>query len=214
MSYLNRQDAGQQLAKALRRFQRDNVVVLALPRGGVVLGAEVARELGTPLGLVLVRKIGHPSNPEYAVGAVAEDERPIYDKGGIATIDKRWLTQAEASARAIIAHRRKYYYGEDLTPPDIAGKTVIIVDDGIATGLTMEAAVLAVRRKRPKRIVVAIPVAASGSVKKIRDIADEVLVLDNPDNFLGAVGAHYRHFEQIDDEEVRKLLREVNDDLQ
>lgn len=213
MDYANRQVAGQLLAEALRRFASDDVVVLALPRGGVVLGAEVARELEAPLDVVLVRKISHPSSPEYAIGAVVEDEPPVYNESEAAIINDGWLTQAEASARQLIERRRKLYYSADLPPPDIAGKTVIIVDDGIATGLTMEAAVRAVRNKHPKQIIVAVPIASAESVAELEDLADEVVVLDKPESFLGAVGSHYTEFEQVDDEEVKELLWEANYDL-
>lgn len=211
MSYIDRQDAGKRLAQVLRHFKGDNVVVLALPRGGIVLGAEVAKELQAPLGLVLVRKIGHPSYSEYAIGAVAEGEKPVYNENEVAGIDKGWLKEAEASAKKLIEHRRGLYYGEDLVPPEVSGKTVILVDDGIATGLTMEAAVRAMQNKHPKRIVVAVPVAAQESVDTLENIADEVVVLDKPESFLGAVGSHYLEFDQVNDEEVLTFLREVND---
>lgn len=211
--YIDRQDAGQHLAKALRRFEGDDVVVLALPRGGIVLAAEVARELEAPLGLVLVRKIGHPTAPEYAIGAVVEDEKPIYNEDEAAAVDPGWLKQAEKSARQLIERRRKLYYGEDQASPEASGKTVIIIDDGIATGLTMEAAVRAIRHKKPKQIVVAVPVASVESVAELEDLADEVIVLDKPARFRGAVGSHYMEFEQVNDEEVKTLLWEVNYDL-
>lgn len=211
--YVNRQDAGQQLGEALRRFRGDNTVVLALPRGGVVVGAEVARELLAPLGLILVRKIGHPHNPEYAIGAIAENEPPVYNERERLSASEHWLKQAEADARKLIEKRRKLYYGEDFKPPAIENKTIIIVDDGIATGLTMEAAIKAVREHGPAKVVVAVPVAPPECVYELAEIADEVVVLDKPETFKGAVGAHYQQFEQVNDEEVRELLREVQDDL-
>jgi len=210
MSYINREDAGRRLAQVLRHFKGKDTVVLALPRGGIVLGAEVSKELKAPLGLVLVRKIGHPSYSEYAIGAVAEGEKPVYNENEVATIDEEWLKEAEASARKLIEHRHELYYGENLTPPEVEDKVVILVDDGIATGLTMESAVRAVRNKKAKRIIVAVPVASRESVDTLDSMADEVVVLDEPEDFLGAVGAHYQEFEQVDDEEVRTLLREVN----
>ena len=214
MRYANRQKAGKSLSKALKRFRGGDVVVLALPRGGIVLGAEVAKDLKAPLGLILVRKIGHPSYPEYAIGAVAEDEKPVYNESEVVALDKTWLKKAEASARQLIEQRRKLYYGGDFVPPEIAGKVVIVVDDGIATGLTMEAAVRAAKHKHPKKLIVAVPVAPHESVGTLESLADEVIVLDNPDNFMGAVGSHYMEFGQVGDEEVKILLREVRDDLQ
>lgn len=211
MRYINREDAGKRLATALRRFRSVNTVVLALPRGGVVLGAEVARELEAPLGLVLVRKIGHPSYAEYAIGAVAEGSEPIYNKREVKTVDKAWLGRAESEARALIKQRRELYYGYDLLPPQVADKVVILVDDGIATGLTMKAAVRATRNKQAKRIIVAVPVAPRDSLHILEVYADEVVVLDPPDEFAGAVGSHYQEFEQVSDEEVRELLHEAQD---
>lgn len=211
--FRDRSDAGKRLAQVLRHFKSKDTVVLALPRGGIVLGAEVAKELKAPLGLVLVRKIGHPSYSEYAVGAVTESEKPVYNKSELLGLDNTWLKDAEQSARQLIEHRRELYYGEDFTPPEVEDKTVILVDDGIATGLTMEAAVRAMQNKHAKRVIVAAPVAPRDSIDSLDIIADEVVVLDNPDGFLGAVGSHYREFEQVDDEEVRTLLREVRDDV-
>lgn len=214
MSYINRQDAGKRLAQALGHFKSKDTVVLALPRGGIVLGVEVAKELKAPLGLVLVRKIGHPSYAEYAIGAVAEGENPVYNEAEAEAIDEDWLKQAEISARELIEHRRELYYGEDFEPPKVKGKVAILVDDGIATGLTMEAAVKAMQSKKAKQIVVAVPVAPRESVDTLGSLADEIIVLDKPETFLGAVGAHYQEFEPVDDEEVRSLLREVRDEVQ
>ncbi|HUY85046.1 MAG TPA: phosphoribosyltransferase family protein [Candidatus Dormibacteraeota bacterium] len=213
MRYLNRLDAGQRLGRALQRYKDGNTVVLALPRGGVVVGVEVARTLLAPLGLVLVRKIGHPHNPEYAIGAIAENEPPVYNEHERLSTSEHWRDQAEADTRNLIEKRRELYYGEDFRPPEVEGKIVIIVDDGIATGLTMEAAVRAIRQRHPAKLVVAIPVAPPDSVSVLEELADEVIVLDKPKNFQGAVGAHYQQFEQVNDEEVRELLREVQDDL-
>lgn len=208
--FRDRVDAGQRLARVLKHFKGRDTVVLALPRGGIVLGAEVAKELKAPLGLVLVRKIGHPLFAEYAIGAVVEGEEPVYNENEVVTIDEVWLKEAEASARELIEYRHELYYGEDLAPPAIEDKVILLVDDGIATGLTMEAAVRALRHKRAKRIIVAVPVAPPESVNTLDSLADEVVVLEEPEAFIGSVGAHYREFEQVDDEEVRMLLREVN----
>ncbi len=213
MVYDNRQDSGRRLGHLLCRFRHEVVVVLALPRGGVVIGAEVARMLLAPLGLVLVRKVGHPGNPEYAIGAIAEDGPAVYNENEVSLVDAAWLKHAEAAARKLIADRRKIYYGSDFTPPTIEDKTIIIVDDGIATGLTMEAALRAVRLHHPRKIIAAAPVAPQDSIDMLAELADEIVIADSPKHFLGSVGAHYRQFEQVDDEEVKKLLREVQDEL-
>jgi len=210
MTYDDRRDAGKQLANALHRFKGADIVVMALPRGGVVLGLEIAEELQAPLGLVLVRKIGHPSFAEYAVGAVAEGGTPLFNESEASHLDEEWLDEAVAAARNMIKHRRKLYFGNDFAEPDVENKTVIIVDDGIATGLTMEVAVRAIRDKAPNKVIVAAPVASRESVAVLEQMADEVVLLEDPKKFLGAVGAHYRNFDQVDDDEVRELLREAS----
>lgn len=211
--YRDRVDAGKRLAQTVRHFKGKNTVVLALPRGGIILGAEVAKELKAPLGLVLVRKIGHPAYPEYAIGALAESEQPVYNQDELLGLDYAWLRDAVSTARQLIEQRRELYYGEDFSPPEVKDKVVILVDDGIATGLTMEAAARAMQSKHAKRVIVAVPVSPRDSIDELKITADEVVVLDNPEDFKGAVGSHYREFNQVDDEEVRTLLRKVRDDV-
>lgn len=213
MYYADRVDAGKQLATRLQRFAGSGSVVLALPRGGVVLGAEVAKSLHSPLGLVIARKISHPAAPEYAIGAMAENDKPIFDEQEAIMIDEDWLDQAIDYTRSVINKRRALYYGYDFTPPAVKGKTAIIVDDGIATGLTVEAAIRYVRRQQPSRLVVAVPVAQADSIRRLGHLADEIIVLDSGP-FLDAVGAHYRSYPQVTNEEVMRLLREVHRDIQ
>jgi predicted phosphoribosyltransferase len=208
MHFTTRQEAGRRLAEALEQFRGDKPVVLALARGGVVLGAKIARTLDAPLGVVLVRKLSYRSYPEYAIGAVAEDGEAIYNDDEPATRDEKWRESAEVEARHIIADRKQLYYGNGFIPPAIENKTVILVDDGIATGLSMQAAIQAARRKHPKRLIVATPVAASDSIDRLTALADEVVVLANAENFLGSVGAHYDNFPQVNDNEVETLLQE------
>lgn len=214
MGYHNRQRAGKQLARELGQYNFKNVVVLALPRGGVVVGSEVAKALNAPLGAVLVRKIGYPLNEEYAIGAIAEDELPVYSEDDVSLIENIWLKQAVISAQKIIDKRRRLYYSEGFKPPKISGKTIILVDDGIATGLTMLAAVKAVKTKHPNKIVIAVPVSSQEGIDLVKNEVDEVIVLDDPKNFLGAVGTNYQEFNQVSDEEVKKLLREASYDTQ
>lgn len=213
MIFANRHQAGQTLARALKHYRHPGVVVLALPRGGVEVGAEVAKKLRAPLDLVLVRKIGHPLSPEYAIGAIAENEKPIYNRHEIQAVEEEWLEETQAAAKLLIEQRREQYYGDDFERPDLTGKTIILVDDGIATGLTMEAAAVALKRKEIKELIIAVPVAPADSVNNLQQIADQVIVLSDPDKFRGAVGSHYREFDQVGDEEVRMILREVRDGL-
>lgn len=204
--YANRQEAGQKLARALERYRGEDVVVLALPRGGIVLGAEIAKAIGAALDVELVRKISHPFSPEYAIGAVVRGEKPVVNEDEAA--DEAWLKRAVADEQLVNENRYELYYGDGYEPVPLKSKTVIIVDDGIATGLTMEAAVRAVQKKQAKHVVVAVPVAPADSIATLQGLADEVVVLDSPDDFLGSVGAHYQDFPQVDDDEVRSLLRE------
>lgn len=208
--FQDRKEAGQKLAKKLREFAGSSTVVLALPRGGVVLGVEVAKELKAPLDVAMVRKIGHPLYVEYAIGAVAESEAPVYNKIELGAVDKKWTEKVEKDARNLMKSRRELYFGKNKKPINVTGKTVILVDDGIATGLTMKAAVLAIRNKKAKKIIVAVPVAAEDSIAMLKAMADEVVVLADPKAFLGAVGSHYKIFSQVDDEEVKALFESIN----
>jgi predicted phosphoribosyltransferase len=206
--FQNRTEAGQQLAEALQRYETDNTIVYALPRGGVVIGAEVARHLGVPLELVIARKIGHPFWREYAVGAVTETGEPVWNESERDNIDRAQQELAVQKERTEAKRRRIKYIGDRLgLHPE--GKVVIIVDDGIATGLTMLAAVKDLHRKHPKKIVVAVPVAPADAVTDIEEYVDEVVTLETmPSDEFGAVGAYYRDFEQIEDYEVQNIMTE------
>lgn len=206
--YYDRTEAGQKLAFALQQYKGDQTIIMALPRGGVVVAAEVAKALDAPLELIIVRKIVHPDYPEYAVGSITDEGETIFE-GTTPAINGRWLEKAESDAKNTIAYRKKFYYGNDIVPRSVRNKNVIIVDDGIATGLTMRAAVAALRKKRPTSIVVAVPVASQSGFNMIHRLVDEIVVLDNPKDFLGFVGAHYTHFDQVTDEEVYTILQEV-----
>ena len=200
----DRADAGKRLAKALAVYRATNAVVLALPRGGVVVGAVIASTLGLPLDIIAVRKIGHPNNEEYAIGAVNAEGTLLWDEAARG-VDEVWL-QEEAARQQREAQRRAILYRGARAPLDLAGKIAIIVDDGIATGLTMRLAIASVKAQNPARVVVAVPVAPSDSVHAISNEVDETIVLAPADEFLGAVGAHYDRFEQVDDDEVVRLM--------
>jgi putative phosphoribosyl transferase len=204
--FRDRTEAGQVLADRLRKYAgREDVVVLALPRGGVPVAYEVAKALDAPLGVFVVRKLGVPGHEELAMGAIASggllvlDERLVQALG----LDEEQLEQAiEKELREL--ERRQAAYGSQDTPR-LAGKTVILVDDGLATGATMRAAALAVRRLNPKKVVVAVPVAAEETCDQFRDVVDEIACEVTPRPFR-AVGLWYDDFSQTSDEEVRELV--------
>jgi putative phosphoribosyl transferase len=195
------------LARELEHFvNRDDVVVLALPRGGVPVAYEVAKVLGAPMDVFVVRKLGMPGHPELAMGAIAS--------GGVRVMNEDVLTLYRPSSAALEAvtraerielERRERAYRDGRSPVPIEGRTVILVDDGLATGSTMRAAVLAIRRLRPARVVVAAPVGARETCQALREIADEVVCALTPDPF-SAVGLWYVDFSQTTDDEVRQLL--------
>jgi predicted phosphoribosyltransferase len=208
--FRDRRDAGRQLAAKLAAYDNDpDVLVLALPRGGVPVAYEVARALNAPLDVFLVRKLGVPGHEELAMGAIAT--------GGVRVLNERVLRQAAippseveavAAAEARELARREREYRGDRPPPQIRGKTVILIDDGLATGATMHAAVQALRLQGPRRIVVAVPIAAPETCEAFRAEVDEVVCAVTPDPFY-AVGLWYEDFSQTSDEEVRELLAQA-----
>ena len=202
--FSDRVEAGRRLAAALRGCVHPDTLVMGVPRGGVVVAAEVAREHGLELDVIVVRKIGAPGNPEYAVGAVDEDGRII---NGHARVDREYLERASEAGRAEIARRLAAYRG-GRGAPRIDGRHVVVVDDGVATGLTLEAALESLRTRGAARIVVAVPVAASDAASRLTAAADELVALEIPHEFR-AVGEFYRHFGQTSDAEVIALLGEA-----
>lgn len=205
MRFKDRVEAGQKLAAALGKYKEEKVVVYAIPRGGVVVGYEIAKALAAPLDVVITRKIGHPLFPEYAVCVIAEDGDMLCNEGEAAALNKEWL-QEEAEKEQREAMRRRKVYGAGREPLSPRGKIAIIVDDGIATGLTFLLAIRQLRLLEPKRIVAAIPVAPQEVAQIIKKEADELVALHIPRVYLGAVGAYYDEFDQVEDEEVIKLL--------
>ena len=207
MCFLDRTDAGRRLAQALIAYKGQPVVVYALPRGGVVLGVEVSRVLEAPLDLIVVRKIGHPRQPEYAIGAVAEDGYVVANPDEVAVLDKRWLEHATATELKEAQRRRTLFFQGRPSVP-VKDKIAIIVDDGLATGLTMLAAIHEIRKRRPQKVVAAVPVAATETVHKVRSEVDDLVVLHIP-GWLGAIGAFYQRFEQVSDDEVVALMKSM-----
>ena len=210
MRFKNRREAGVQLAILLQKYAGDNLVVYALPRGGVPLGVEIAKKLHAPFDLLITKKIGHPGNPEYALCAIAEDGEPICNQDDIGYIDNRWLQEEIGRVRGEIKRRREKYFGE-ITHPDIEGKTAIIVDDGIATGYTMLAAINEIRRRKPGKIVVAIPITPEDTARELRKVTDDLVSVEIDPFYLGAVGAYYDDFSQVEDEEVIYLIKSLEE---
>jgi predicted phosphoribosyltransferase len=209
MLFQNRTDAGRQLAEALFPYKARQPVILALPRGGVLVAAEIAASLDAPLDLLLVRKIGLPSEPELAMGAVADGDdltvirnRDIIELAGVSEDEFDAVCRTE---RAEIERRRQHYLG-DRARAEIKGQVTIIVDDGIATGATTLAAIRAVRARMPKEIVLAVPVAPLDVVGELRPEVEAIVCLDTPEH-LDAIGYFYRDFRQVGDGEVIATLR-------
>jgi putative phosphoribosyl transferase len=205
--YRGRHDAGRLLARALRAYaDRGDVIVLALPRGGVPVGFEVAMALGAPLDVFVVRKLGLPWHDELAMGAIASGGVRILDHDLIraAGVSDAEIASVTATEQAELARRERLYRGERPFP-DLRAKTVILVDDGLATGSSMLAAVEALRLEQPSRIIVAVPVGARDTCDAFRHIADEVVCAETPEPFR-AVGMWYVDFSQTTDEEVHDLL--------
>jgi len=205
-AFADRPDAGRQLASRLESYRGADLLVLGLPRGGVVVAVEVARSLGAELDVVVVRKIGAPRQPELALGAVATDgtvriNRALVRELGI----PRWLMRVLADDQRAEARRRERNLRGERPPPRIEGRTVILVDDGLATGATMRAAVRSVRKAVPARVVVAVPVGAPSTCQTLRGEADDVVCLVEADPFF-AVGLHYARFDPVSDEEVGRWL--------
>lgn len=209
--FVDRADAGRKLARALKHYARDaDVLVLALPRGGVPVAAEVARILEAPLDLLIVRKLGVPGRPELAMGAIAS--------GGVRVINREIEEHLNIPGEVIEAvvvrefqelQRRERVYRGERPAADPAGKTVILVDDGLATGATMEAAIRAVDQRDPERIIVAVPVSSAFAFRRLVRLVDHLVCLAAPEPF-GSVGSWYTEFEQVSDQTVTLLLSQAS----
>ena len=205
LPYHDRAQAGRLLAGALAHYRgRPGLLVLALPRGGVAVGREVARELEAPLDIFLVRKLGYPGHEEYAMGAMASGGVRVMDPLPGVTLEPQAVAAVVAREEAELV-RREQLYRNGRPSISIAGRTVIVVDDGLATGATMRAATLAIRQQRPLELVVAVPVGAEEGCRGLEDQATEVVCPARPEPF-SAVSMWYRNFPQATDDEVRKLL--------
>jgi putative phosphoribosyl transferase len=205
--FIDKVDAGKQLSSALASLKSQNAIVLAIPRGGVVVGYEIARALGTPLDVIIPRKLGAPGDPELAIGAVAEDGTVILNEelASYLNVTEEYLREESAKQRLEITRRLKSYRG-NAPYPNLKNRVVIVVDDGIATGYTMRAALASVRKRGAKTVVMAVPVGPASTIAEMQKYADQVICLHTPDPFY-AIGQFYENFAQTTDEEVIKLLK-------
>lgn len=206
MLFEDRRDAGRQLAEQLKSYADEFPIVFALPRGGVPIGVEVSRSLGAPLEIVVARKLGAPGQPEFGIGAVAPGGVRILNERAVQAlgIPEDYLAQIIARESEEVARRLRLFRG-DRPYPNLETRTTILVDDGLATGVTARAALLALRRLNPRRLVLAVPVSASQTAELLRPETDDLICLLMPTD-LEAVGLWYRNFEQVPDEEVLRLL--------
>lgn len=209
LPFADRAEGGRILAERLGELDLVDPVVLALPRGGVAVGFEIAHALGTPLDVLVTRKIGYPYQPELGVGAIAEGGAPVYDEYLLRRLNvtPADLADTVASEREELARRVEAYRGGRALPA-VVGRDVIVVDDGLATGGTARAALRAIRERGPRRLMLAAPVSATDTAEAMDKEADEVIVLAAPPDFR-AVGQWYRHFDQLTDQDVIDLLRRV-----
>lgn len=208
MIFQNREEAGQKLASKLENYRAQDVIVLGAARGGVVVAAEIAKILHLPLDVLIIRKIGAPGQPELALGAVASAGSPVYNEDLLAAfaLSKESLKEEVKRQRQIIEKRMRIYYA-NRKPLGVTGKTLLIVDDGMATGATMKVAVQILKNTQASTLVVAVPVASEEALQEIKSQVPEVVCLYSPHHF-EAVGAFYRSFEEVTDEDVLKILEQ------
>ena len=206
--FVDRVDAGKRLASVLKNFSGKKGIVLAIPRGGVVVGYVIAKTLNLPLDIIIPRKIGAPNNPELAIGAVAEDGTAILDQNLIKYlgVSREYVIEETERQKKEISRRLKLYK-QDASYPDLKGLDVIVVDDGIATGSTMKAALASVKNRGASSITVAVPVGPPSTIEELEKMADRVVCLYTPE-FFQAIGEFYKDFSQTSDEEVIGLLLE------
>jgi predicted phosphoribosyltransferase len=215
MEFHNRQQAGQLLFRKLQKYIDKDVVVYAIPRGGVVTANEIAKKLKCPLDLIITRKIGHPHNMEYAIAAISENGHIVSEREELKKVSQNWLQEKIKEERMEIKRRRDAYLSRKESI-SASGKIAILVDDGVATGLTLRAGIMELKHQKPQKIIVAVPVIPKSISEIIKVEADELVTIVIPpdDVFLGAVGAYYDEFPQVTDDEVTKILKVKNGKLE
>lgn len=201
----NRKEAGEMLAERLMQFRGQNIVIYALPRGGIVLGAEIAKALDAPLDLIVPRKIAHPYLPEYGIAAITEYGEMVKNEWETDHVDPIWFKR-ETLKELREAKRRHEHYNKK-TPIAATEKIAILVDDGVATGLSMEAAIATIRKQHPKKTIVAVPVIPKNTAERIKREVDELIALEIPEKFLGGVSMYYTEFPQLSEKEIVKLMK-------
>ncbi|MBL7724525.1 MAG: phosphoribosyltransferase [Chitinophagaceae bacterium] len=206
MYFIDRYDAATQLIPLLEKYRNEKGVILAVPRGGVPIGYYLAKHFNFPLDLLMTKKLGHPANGEFAIGAVSLEGSIVEETKGV---PEQYIREETQRIREQLEERYKKFMG-DKKPVDIKGKTVIVVDDGIATGRTILSTIKLLRKKEPGKIVVAVPVSSGEAAKRIKQVVDDFICLHTPYPFYG-VGNFYDDFSQVEDEEVLQLLNELND---
>ena len=214
MRFRSREHAGQELAVRMLEWASSgdlaNVIVLALPRGGVPVGVEIARALSVPLDVLVVHRIGVPGSPEVGIGAIADDDPPVFDRTALRLLDLSVdkLGPEVAQARTEV-HRREWVYRGGRPAPEVSGRSVVVVDDGLATGITARAALRHVRRGGPLRLTLAVPVCSPRTAAALRDEADDVVALHQPER-VRSLGEWYSDFHKVSDQEVLDALRELH----
>ena len=206
MFFRNRRDAGNQLAEKLTVNQPENTVVLALPRGGVPLAIEISKRHSIPFDVVHAKKIVHPLQREFAIGAIAEKGETILNTE--VDVEQTWIDQEVHRVREEIARRRDLY-DTFLKKEPLKEKEIILVDDGIATGMTMFAAIEAIKNQQPNKITVAVPIIPEDTYNHLKTLVDDIIYIEVPEQFLGAVGAYYQQFPQISDEEIPTMIKQL-----
>ena len=205
MQFTNRHEAGKKLAERLKKYRgKKDAIVLGIPRGGVEVAFDIAQELKVALSVLVTKKIGYPSDPEFAIGAVGSEGHYSISEGYAAEAGKDYIKNTVKELSKEISRRYKDYTGGK--PPNLKDKTVILVDDGLATGFTMMAAIEYAKSQKPKKIIVAVPVAAQDSFEKAKKEADEIICLHIP-VFFGSVGSFYQDFSQLEDGDVKRYLK-------
>jgi predicted phosphoribosyltransferase len=213
MVFDNRVEAGQKLAEKLKNYQDRNTVVYGLPRGGVVIGAQIAKALNCPLEVIVARKIGHPLQPEFGIAAVTENGHLVENEKYTATVDENWYS-LEIERQITTAQHRRTLYQSGLPKKVPHPPLAILTDDGVATGLTTQAALIDLKQRKPEKLILAVPVIPKEITGELAGMVDEIITFPLEEEFLGAVGAYYQNFPQVSDDEVVSYLKQANMEFQ